>query len=199
MHVCLVDARFLNGDGLCLCRIGDRDGSLARLCLDTCRRVKQQPIVITCCPDRDTKVSLLGELAQGDLEICLRPVGTFHLEHLGTGDCRPEDQSLGNSLVRQPLGIPRIASHAGKNRMVDAVVLPPSPYRIITLVPLDETKLRLHGKGFKIEWLVRPGLGDHKVIIFQQVIVGTQDQLVREGVRVECFPQVHAKFLDHGP
>ena len=80
--------------------------------------------------------------------------------------------------------------------MVDTIEILPSTHGIVSLIPLDELELPLHSERNERKRLVKKWLGDHKVRVGQQQIVGTQDQIVRARLGIDALAELHPKVLD---
>ena len=139
---------------------------------------------------------MVRQLSQRNFEVSLRAVGALNLKEFGTRNRRPQQQTFRHRLISKPFGVPRLASHACKDGVINAVVVSPTANRRISLVALVEPVLRLHEKRIKVERFLSGQLSHHEILIRQQVIQRAQNQILRERCRINALSQVHAELLD---
>ena len=140
---------------------------------------------------------VLGQLAQRDFEIRAWPIRAGHLPNLRTGNRRSQQQTIRRHLMRLAQRIALGATHAGKHRVINAVVLAPAAHRAVALITLVEAPLCAHLERLKGKWLGRHQLCHHEVIIGQQRTVRAEDQPVRARLRVDLMPEIHPEILNH--
>ena len=119
-------------------------------------------------------------------------------EDLVVRDRRPQQQPLRHGAVGVPLGIAGAAAHAGKNGVIDAVVLAPAADRVIPGIALDEPILRPHDERFEGERLAGRQLRHHEVLVVQEQAVRPQDELVRARLGIDRRAQIDPEILDRG-
>lgn len=81
--------------------------------------------------------------------------------------------------------------------MIDAVEFLPGSDRVVADVAFDELVRGLHRERLIVEWLRRLQLSHHEVGVFQQRIVGSQNEIVRTRLRIDRGSELHAKVLNH--
>ena len=192
----MVDARFRDGDPRCLQRVANDDGprGIGRPGGDA--GIEQQAVLVPGGVDRDPELAVFGQLPQGDLKVGLGSVSAFHAEQLGARNRGTQEQPVRNQVVGIPFRVAVVAPHAGEDRMVDAVVLPPPPDGVVALITLDEPVFRPHLEGIKVKRLGRLQLGNGELGGFQQIAVGPEDEIVGDRFRVDPGAEIEAEVLN---
>ena len=130
--------------------------------------------MVFCSCHCDPKAARIGQFTKGDLEICLGAISAIApQECFVIGNGWPQKQTLRNRTIRAAFGVAATASHAGKDRVIDAVILSPPANSVVALVALNEAVIRPHEEGRKRERFGGRELRHRKVFVVEKMTVRT--------------------------